>query len=190
MKDEEVKFYEDKALNRVNLHRDPVFIPNAFPLAMYDHQKCTTTKVQVLVKHDILTCLPRHKKYSSNLWNCQRLYIRCACEQNATYGYKGTMLWFDHAIWFMVNNLKRFFDSTHGPSLAGKYGAFITWINGAAQTIVQAQITFMSTRRLMGGGYCVSVERGAGSRDFLWRPWRRRPITVDHEIVDFLNSWI
>jgi hypothetical protein len=30
------------------------------------------------------------------------------------------MLWFDHAMWFMINNLEHFFDETY-PNLAAKY---------------------------------------------------------------------
>jgi hypothetical protein len=58
------------------------------------------------------------------------------------------MLWFDHAIWFILNNLERFFDSTY-PTLAAKYGAFITWLNGAAKSVVCHQITFIAIRRMM-----------------------------------------
>ena len=47
------------------------------------------------------------------------------------------MIWFDHAVWFMLNNLERFFDSRY-PSLASKYGAFITWINAACAVAVSA----------------------------------------------------
>jgi hypothetical protein len=103
LSDVEVKASEDKALNRLDLLKDPIMIPNAFPLAMFDHHKCTTTKVQVLAKQDMLTCPPRHKKYSATFWNCQRPYIKCMCEQDAASGCKGTMLWFDQAMWFLVN---------------------------------------------------------------------------------------
>jgi hypothetical protein len=47
-----------------------------------------------------------------------------------------------------LNNLDRFFDSRY-PSLATKFGAFITWISTAGLLTVKTQITFMSFRRLM-----------------------------------------
>lgn len=59
------------------------------------------------------------------------------------------MLWFDHAIWYMINNLESFFDQAYGSKLAGKYGAFITWINRVARQAVRAQIMFMKIRHLM-----------------------------------------
>ena len=59
------------------------------------------------------------------------------------------MLWFDHAIWFIINNLGRFFDDAYKTSLAGKFAAFITWLSGTARPAVSAQITFWSIRRMM-----------------------------------------
>ena len=58
------------------------------------------------------------------------------------------MLWFDYAIWFILNNLERFFDSTY-PTLAAKFGAFITWFNGAAKIAICHQITFIAFCCLM-----------------------------------------
>jgi hypothetical protein len=52
--DVEVKASEDKALSHTKLLKDPIMIPNAFPLTMFDHHKCTITKVQILTKHDLL----------------------------------------------------------------------------------------------------------------------------------------
>ena len=75
--------------------------------------------------------------------------MRCTCEQDAKNGCKGTMLWFDQAIWFLVSNLERFFDDAYGNSLAAKFGAFITWLNGATRSAVCAHITFKATRRMI-----------------------------------------
>lgn len=58
------------------------------------------------------------------------------------------MIWFDHSVWFMLNNLDRFFDARY-PTLATKFGAFITWISAASLLAVKAQITFIAFRRLM-----------------------------------------
>jgi hypothetical protein len=48
----------------------------------------------------------------------------------------------------MLNNLDRFFDS-RDPTLATKFGAFITWISAIGSLAVKTQITFMAFRRLM-----------------------------------------
>jgi hypothetical protein len=58
------------------------------------------------------------------------------------------MIWFDHAVWFMLNNLDRLFDSRY-PSFTAKFGAFLTWISSAALQAVRMQLTFIAYRKLM-----------------------------------------
>lgn len=99
---------------------------NTFPIALYNHYKCITTAINIHTKLDILTCAPRNPKFTSHLWNCQRPYIRCKCSQNTKIGCKGNMLWFDHSIWFMINNLPKFLCNNMYPSLPSKYRAFLT----------------------------------------------------------------
>jgi hypothetical protein len=148
LSESEVKSCEDKALSSASQSVEAHTIANAFPLALYEHHKCTTTSILLHAKQDVLTCPPRLAQYSSKLWNCRRPYLRCACSQNAKSGCRGTMIWFDHSVWFMLNNLDRFFDSRY-PSLATKFGAFITWISAAGLLAVKSQITFIAFRRLM-----------------------------------------
>jgi hypothetical protein len=59
------------------------------------------------------------------------------------------MLWFDHSIWYMINNLTVFFPDSMYPSLPSKFGAFLTWMKGAARVAVRTEITFLTIRRLM-----------------------------------------
>ena len=72
------------------------------------------------------------------------------------------MIWFDHAIWYMLNNLDCFFDSNTYPSLPTKFGAFLTWINAATYNAVKAQVTFIAFRRLME---IAAVEQAAHPND-------------------------
>ena len=137
LSDSNVKHWESKALSTASQSAESHAIANAFPLAMYEHHKCTTTSILLHAKQDVLTCPPRMAQYSSKLWNCRHPYFRCTCSQNAKSGCRGTMIWFDHSVWFMLNNLERFFDARY-PSLATKYGAFITWISAAGLLAVKA----------------------------------------------------
>lgn len=57
-------------------------------------------------------------------------------------------MWFDQAVWFMVNNLHIFFDEEY-PTLAAKFGAFIIWLSDAARIAVRHQITFHFLREMM-----------------------------------------
>jgi hypothetical protein len=102
----------------------------------------------VHAKQEVLTCPLRHQQHTSKLWNCRRPYLRCACSQNAKSGCRGNMIWFDHAVWFMLNNLDRFFDSRY-PSFTAKFGAFLTWISSAALQAVRMQLIFIAYRKLM-----------------------------------------
>jgi hypothetical protein len=163
LSESEVKSCEDKALSSSSQSVEAHTIANAFPLALYEHHKCTTSSVLLHAKQDVLTCPPRLAQYSSKLWNCRRPYLRCACSQNAKSGCRGTMIWFDHSVWFMLNNLDRFFDSRY-PSLATKFGAFITWISAAGLLAVKSQITFIAFRRLME---VAAVELAANPNDKL-----------------------
>jgi hypothetical protein len=75
----EVKACEDRALSSPSQVTEALPITNAYPLALFDHHKCTTTTISLHAKQDVLTCLPRHAQYTSKLWNCRRPYMRCAC---------------------------------------------------------------------------------------------------------------
>ena len=148
LSDAEIKAAEDRMLSCANILKEPAVLANAFPLALFDNHKCTTTKILIHAKQDMLTCNPRHKKFSSSFWNVGRPYIRCSCSQEANDGCKGAMLWFDHAIWFMVNTMERFFDNSY-PTLTTKFAAFMTWLQHAARMVILHQITFLGLRRMM-----------------------------------------
>lgn len=148
MTEQEIKTCEERALSCGGTLMMPVEIVNAFPLNMFDKQKCGTPGVRIQVKNDVQTHAPRHEKYISHLWNCQRPYLRCTCDMTAKEGCQGDVLWFDQAIWYMINNLDKFFDQNY-PSLAAKFGAFLVWLSGAAKPAVKAQVSFKAMRRMM-----------------------------------------
>jgi hypothetical protein len=49
----------------------------------------------------------------------------------------------------MINNLTVFFPDSMYPSLPSKFGAFLTWMKGAARVAGRTQITFLTIRHLM-----------------------------------------
>lgn len=149
--DHEVAACEKRALTCMGTFgTKPQELINAFPIALYDHHKCTSTRVNVHAKKDLLTCNPRDEKYSSTMWNCGRPFIRCACDEKGSNGScTGTMLWFDHSVWYMINNLHVFFPPQTYPTLVARFAAFLTWMKDAARLAVQTQITFNAIRRLM-----------------------------------------
>jgi hypothetical protein len=159
----EVKSCEDKALTMNSSLHEGIAIANAFPLALYEHHKCNITSVKVHAKQEVLTCPPRHPQHTSKLWNCRRPYLRCTYSQNAKSGCRGNMLWFDHSVWYMLNNLDRFFDARY-PSIAAKYGAFLIWVSTTGLLAVRMQITFIAYKKLME---VAAVELAANPMDKL-----------------------
>ena len=61
LSDAEIKVAEDRTLSCANILKEPAVLANAFPLALFDNHKCTTTKILLHAKQDMLTCNPRHK---------------------------------------------------------------------------------------------------------------------------------
>lgn len=141
----------DHAINASAIQKDLIELVRAFPLSMYDHQKCSTLEVKVHTKQDLQTAPPRIAKHSISFWNCQRPYLRCSCNQFAKLGCKGFVMWLNHAIWFMINRLERFFDETY-PSVSAKYVAFIIWLSGTMRQAIRLQIIFIHNREFMVEG--------------------------------------
>jgi hypothetical protein len=121
MTNTEVEMLKRNTVTNSGLLRDSQLLVNYFALSMYDHHKCPSTMVRVFTKQDLPTGHGRSDKHSSSFWNCQRPYLHCGCKTDNTC--KGAVIWFDHAVWFMINNLDRFFGEF--PSMAAKFGAFI-----------------------------------------------------------------
>lgn len=148
MANAEVETLRSHAINGTGILREGQPIPGAFPLSLYDHQKCPSSDVRILTKQALNSNYGRIEKYSSALWNCQRPYFRCTCKPDTSKGCKGDVMWFDQAIWFMANNLHIFFDHEY-PTLAAKFAAFIIWLSDAARVAVRHQIIFHYIRDMM-----------------------------------------
>jgi hypothetical protein len=139
---------KNQAVEGTGILRDGVFLPEAFPLSFYDPKKCPTPDIRVHTKQELPTGYQRPAKYSSAVWNCQRPYLRCLCKGTVPGGCQGDIMWFDQAIWYMLNNLGVFFGDDH-PSLASKFGALIVWLTESARIAATLQITFCFTREMM-----------------------------------------
>ena len=145
----EVEALKSNVIHNTGLLRDPQDIPNSFPLSLYDHHKCNLQELKVHTKQDLQTGHGRSDKFTSALWNVQRPYLRCLCAKDASTGCRGDIMWFDHATWYMVNNLGTFFPDSDFPTLASKFVAFITWLSEAARVAVRFQVAFSYSRELM-----------------------------------------
>ena len=145
--DSEMEHCKKQALNNVGVLRAPVDLLPAFSLNMFEHSKCTTTEVKLHTKQDLPTGYNRKESHLAELWNVQRPYMRCLCNPRAITGCKGSIIWFDHAIWAMINKLEMFFPNQ--PNNNTRFAAFMLWLSSAAKIAVKAAIVFNIGREHM-----------------------------------------
>lgn len=145
----EVEALKTNVVHNAAILKDPQNIPNSFPLALYDYHKCHTMELKIHTKQDVLIGYGRDAKFTAAIWNVQRPYLRCLCSKDARNGCRGDIMWFDHAIWYQINNLGVFFPDADFPTLLSKFLAFLTWLSTVARVAVRYQIAFAFARELM-----------------------------------------
>ena len=145
--DHEVEMLKKQAFNNIGVLRAPVDILHAFPLNMCDHSKCTILEVKLHTKQYLHTGHNRKESHLSEMWNIQRPYLRCLYNPRATSGCKGSIIWFDHAIWTMINKLEVFFPNY--PTAVVRLAAFMIWMHESAKTTIKAAIVFQVGREQM-----------------------------------------
>ena len=73
--------------------------------------------------------------------------MRCMCNPRAVNGCKGSIVWFDHAIWTMVNKLDMLF--LNQPTNNTRFAAFMLWLSSAAKIAVKVALVFHIGREHM-----------------------------------------
>ena len=152
MSQAEIEECRNCALNNKQLIANGQNLANCFSLYSYDHAKCPVTTVKLHIKTDIPTANDRREKHPQEMWNVYRPYLRCACHPKSTTGCTGSVIWWDHACWYMVNHLEKFFPDENFPTLKAKLMAFMIWMQGAGRTAIRCQIAFTYTRTWMCNG--------------------------------------
>ena len=143
-----------KACTKAAMHNKSIFqgmhdLAQPFSLSMYDHGKCATQAVKIQVKQDLSTGCDRKEKYVTELWNSMRPYMWCHCNPRATQGCQGAIMWWDHAVWFMANNLERFFSNDLHPTLVSKFATFCVWMAGTGRIATKSHLMFLQSRTWM-----------------------------------------
>ena len=147
MSEAEVEQCKQQAINNIGILRAPVELLPAFSLNMFEHSKCTTNEVKLHTKQDLPTGYNRKDSHLAELWNVQRPYMRCLCNPRAISGCKGSIVWFDHAIWTMINKLDMFFPNL--PTNTTRFAAFMLWLSSAAKIAVKTALVFHTIREHM-----------------------------------------
>lgn len=107
--DTNIENSKKQTLNNVDVLRAPIDLLPAFSLNMFEHFKCTTTRVKLHTKQNLPIGYNRKVSHLYEFCNVKRPYMRCLCSPKANNECKGSIIWFDHAIWLMVNKLDMFF---------------------------------------------------------------------------------
>ena len=101
------------------------------------------------VKQPYPTGADRRQSHSKEMWNIFRPYMRCTCSSLVVRACNGAMVWYDHAVWYVLNHLDKFFPHSEYPSLMAKFVAFIIWVSGLGRLATHCQIAFNQTRAWM-----------------------------------------
>ena len=127
-------------MSNVGVLRASIDLMHAFPLKMFDHFKCITLEVKLHTKQNLPTRHNHKKSHLFKMWNVQRPYMHCLCNPRVIYGCKGSIIWFDHAIWIMINKLEVFFSSY--PTSIARFVTFIIWMQESTKVAIKAIIIF------------------------------------------------
>ena len=147
---EEIKACEAAAQNNTTFISGYIHkLVHPFSLSLYRFGKCATKEVQILTKLDIPTAKDRKYLHVKETWNCKRPFMRCKCNRDTTNGCSGDILWWDHACWYMINHLERFFDDDNYPTLNAKLAAFMVWMAKVGRQAIKSHIVFMYQRKWM-----------------------------------------
>ncbi|CAM6104313.1 unnamed protein product [Calypogeia fissa] len=124
----------------------PVFI-SCWPMRVFGSPKyhCTVA-AGVKIRGQFVTNSTRPDDHKSKLWNWLRPFFRCNCYKGSKSGCDGQLIWFDHAVWYMLNHLDLFF---HAASIQGRLVLFIKFLSGDARKMVLDHISFMYLRQFM-----------------------------------------
>ena len=88
---------------------------HAFPISAFDYRKCHVPQVKLHVKQPCPTGADRRQSHSKEMWNIFRPYMQCTCSSLAVRACNGAMVWYDHAVWYVLNHLDKFFPHSEHP---------------------------------------------------------------------------
>ncbi|CAM6093960.1 unnamed protein product [Calypogeia fissa] len=144
----ELKLCREQALNAVTMSdKAPVFVSN-WPMRIFRYPKyhCPVA-AGAKIRGQFVTNSTRPDDHKSKLWNWLRPFLRCSCYKGSSKsGCGGQLVWFDHAVWFLLNHLELFFQAT---SVQGRLVLLIKFLSGDARKLVLDQIAFVYLRQYM-----------------------------------------
>ncbi|MCO5573239.1 hypothetical protein L7F22_027008 [Adiantum nelumboides] len=116
-----------------------------FSMSYFDSNRCKATYGCVVEVKGVISTIGRKTNYATQIWNIHRPFLKCGCEhvgQVSTCG-EGNVLWFDHALWMIMNHLPSFFP---GANLKKSTIAFLSWIEKEVQDALKTMLIHLFYR--------------------------------------------
>lgn len=119
-----------------------------FSMHFLDSRRCPILSgLYVRTKGTMIFSKQSSEFYSESIWNIYRPYIKCACKAlDAKADCESNILWFDHAIWFILNHLGDLFPSHTEEHFLPM---ICSWLGDQAKEAVRAQIAYLHFRSFM-----------------------------------------
>ena len=153
LKPAEIEESREQALWGKNFITSGTSFSHAFPISAFDYRKCDVPLIKLHVKQPCPTGSDRRPSHSKEMWNIFRPYLHFTCSALAVRACNGSMVWWNHPVWYVLNHLDKFFPHSEHPSLMAKFVAFIIWVSGLGRLATHCQIVFNQTRSWM----CLAV---------------------------------
>ncbi|CAM6098861.1 unnamed protein product [Calypogeia fissa] len=143
----ESRLCREQALNAVTKSdKAPVFI-SCWPMKVFGSPKyhCSVA-AGAKIRGQFVTNSTRLDDHKSKLWNWLQPFFRCSCYKGSKSGCGGQLIWFDHAVWYILNHLDLFFQAA---LIQGRLVLLIKFLSGDARKMVLDQISFIYLRQFM-----------------------------------------
>lgn len=79
-------------------------------------------------------------QHKTKFWNWHMPFLRCSCNSTLKGGCTGQIVWFDHAVWYIINHLELFFNAS---SIQGRLVLMMSFLGGEARHIALDQVAFL-----------------------------------------------
>ena len=108
-----------------------------------DPSKCASSSLIARTKGPINPDKSKDpKKFLKNCWNTFRPFLKCQCKRlDPNSSCNASIIWLDHLLWFVFQNLPRFF---HFNSRPAQVYAFIGWVAKLPLELCTALIVYSS----------------------------------------------
>jgi hypothetical protein len=135
---------QKSALEGVTLSNKPPQFISQWPMTAWEY-KCRL-EAGAKIRGVLVTNSSRLDDHKSKFWNWLRLFFCCSCHKYTPGACAGEIVWFNHAVWYMMNHLESFFDAA---TIQGRLVFLIKFLSNDARKMVKDQLGFINIQKYM-----------------------------------------